>query len=732
MILRTLLLLVALSLHGLVFSPPVPAAFPSASPLSPPAAPVQLAPARAPAASGPRSPATAPAPDARPQQPHPFNVRDLWEMERISDPRVSPDGRWVVFGLSTLDMEANRRRSDLWMVGTDGSGLRRLTTDPASEFNARWAPDGSAVFFLSTRSGSSQVWRLPMEGGEARQVTDLPVSVGSMTVSPRGTHLAVSLEVFPDCTTLACTAERLEEREEDPATGVLYDQLFVRHWDTWEDGRRSHVFVLTLEEDAPAGTVQADPVDLVAGMEADCPSVPFGGPEEYTFTPDGTGVVFTTRTAGREEAWSTDFDLFHAPADGSAPPELLTAENEAWDTQPVFSPDGRTLAYLAMERPGFEADRFRIVLQEWPGGEKRVLTEDWDRSVGSMTFAPDGASLLVTAQNLGNRSLFRVDAATGEVEELIHQGTIRSPSFAGDRILFGMDHFRSPVELYTARPDGTDLRPITRVNQERLADVRLGEPEQFTFEGAGGDPVYAWMVKPVDFDPDRRYPVAFIIHGGPQGSSSNNFHYRWNPQIYAAAGYVALMVDFHGSTGYGQAFTDAITGDWGGKPLEDLKAGMAAALERYPFMDGQRACALGASYGGYMINWIAGNWPDGFRCLVNHDGVFDQRIMYFATEELWFPEWEHGGPYWESVEGFEKHNPAMHVDNWNTPMLVIHGALDFRVGLEHGLGAFTALQRQGIPSQLLFFPDENHWVLSPANGILWHETVLAWLERWVE
>ena len=666
---------------------------------------------------------TLPNPPAQAQETHPFNVQDLWELDRISDPQLSPDGLWVVFGLSSLDKEGNRRRSDLWVVGIDGSGLRRLTTNPSAEFNPRWAPDGSAVFFLSTRSGSSQVWRLSMAGGEAQQATDLPLDVGTMAISPNGGHLAVSMEVFPDCEDLACTVDRLGKAREQVSSGVLFDRLFIRHWDTWEDGRRSHIFVLPVKGEGGA-------VDIMAGMEGDSPSVPFGGPEEYTFTPDGGAVVFTARLAGEKEPWSTDFDLYIAPADGSHEPRLLTTENRAWDTQPVFSPDGGKLAYLAMERPGFEADRFRILIQDWPDGETRVLTGDWDRSAGSMTFSPDGRTLLVTAQNLGNTSLFSVDVASGEVRELIHEGTVRSPSFAGNQIVFGMDHLLSPVELFTAGTDGTGIKPITAINQKRLATLRLGEPEQITFRGADGDEVYAWLVKPVDFDPTKRYPIAFIIHGGPQGSSANNFHYRWNPQIYAAAGFAALMVDFHGSTGYGQEFTDAITGDWGGKPLEDLQRGMASAVSRFPWMDGERACALGASYGGYMINWIAGNWPDGFSCLVNHDGVFDQRIMYYGTEELWFPEWEHGGTYWENADGYERHNPVLHVENWQTPMLVIHGAQDHRVPLEHGIGAFTALQRKGIPSQFLFFPDENHWVLSPANGIQWHETVLTWMNRW--
>jgi dipeptidyl aminopeptidase/acylaminoacyl peptidase len=662
-------------------------------------------------------------PPAKAQETHPFDVHDLVAMDRISDPQVSPDGSRIVFGLSSLRDDRAGRASDLWMVKTDGTGLRRLTTSPAGEFNARWAPDGSAVYFLSTRSGSSQVWRLAMEGGEAQQVTDLPLNVGSMALSPDGTQLAVSMEVFIDCPDLACTVERMAKREDSATSGVLYDRIFIRHWDTWEDGRRSHVFTLPVKG--------GEPVDVMAGMDADCPSVPFGGPEEYAFTNDGSGIVLTARVAGREEPWSTDFDLFLAHANGEGEPRLLTTENRAWDTQPVFSPDGGTLAYLAMERPGFEADRFRIVLRSWPGGDSRVLTEEWDRSVGSMSWSANGRSLLVTSRNLGNTALFSIDVASGEVTTLISQGTVRSPSFAGNQIVFGMDHLQSPVELYSARLDGSGIRPITRINEKRLASIRLGDPEQFTFRGADNETVYAWTVRPADFEPGEQYPVAFIIHGGPQGSSSNNFHYRWNPQIYAAAGYAVVMVDFHGSTGYGQDFTDAITGDWGGKPLEDLQKGLAAAVERYPWMDGDRACALGASYGGYMVNWIAGNWPDRFRCLVNHDGVFDQRIMYYGTEELWFPEWEHGGTYWESEDGYERHNPVMHVDKWQTPMLVVQGGQDHRVPIEQGIGAFTALQRKGIPSQFLYFPDENHWVLNQANSVQWHETVLNWLERWL-
>ncbi|MBN2415019.1 S9 family peptidase [bacterium] len=653
---------------------------------------------------------------------HPFSVHDMLAMDRVGDAQVSPDGTWIVFTLRTTDLEANRGRTDLWLVGTDGKGLKRLTTNPAADFNPRWSKCGKQIWFLSTRSGSSQVWRIALDGGEAVQITDQPLDVGNLVISPAGGAIAFTMEVFPEKGCPVETKAALDEITSRKTTGRLFDKLFIRHWDTWKDGRRSHLFVMNCKDKKA--------VNVMAGMDADTPSKPFGGPEEIAFTPDGKGIVFTARNAGRTEPWSTDFDLYHASVDGSSAPELLTAGNKAWDTMPVFSPDGKTLAYLAMARPNFEADRYRIVLRDWETGTTRVLTEHWDRSPGSLTWSADGGTIYATAANLGQNSLFAVDAATGKAACLIKEGTIGSVGIAGDRIVYGMDNLKSPVELYSAAADGSDIRRITDINGDKVAAARMGDCEQFTFKGANNETVYCYIVKPVDFDPDKTYPVAFLIHGGPQGSFGNHFHYRWNPQAYTGAGYAAVMVDFHGSTGYGQDFTDAISGDWGGKPLVDLKKGLKAALDRYPWMDGDNVAALGASYGGYMINWIAGNWADRFRCLVNHDGNLDERLAYFDTEELWFPEWEHGGTPWDNPGGYEKHNPVNFVKNWQTPMLVIHGALDFRVVETQGMSTFTALQRKGIPSKFLYFPDENHWVLKPANSIQWHDTVIGWMDQW--
>lgn len=659
----------------------------------------------------------------RAEQTHPFSINDMLAMERLSDPQVSPDGGQIVFTLRTTDLKADKGRTDLWLVGVDGADLRRLTSHKAGDYNPRWAPDGKAIYFLSTRSDSSQVWRIRIDGGEAEQITDLPLDAANLLVSPDGNRIAVTMEVFPG-TTPQATKEKLDEIDERKATGKIYEKIFVRHWDTWKDGRRSHLFVMPLTE--------GEPVDVMLDMDADTPSKPFGGPEEITFTPDSKSVIFSARDVGAEEPWSTDFDLYLAPIDGSKPPKSLTDKNQAWDTNPLFSPDGKTLAYLAMKRPGYESDRLSIVLQNWPKGRKRILTEKWDRSPSAICFSADGKTIYAAATNLGQRSLFAIDAKTGSARTVVKEGAVSSVAIAGKRIIYASSNLKSPTELYSVKPDGADIREITNINAEKLAAADMGEYEQFSFKGWNDETVYCYIVKPADFKPNKKYPVAFLIHGGPQGSFGNSFHYRWNPQAYAGAGYACVMVDFHGSTGYGQAFCDSIRGDWGGKPFEDLQKGLTAALKRYTWMDGKRVGALGASFGGYMINWIAGNWPERFKCMVNHDGNLDERMAYFDTEELWFPEWDHLGKPWDKKADYERHNPVNFVKNWKTPMLVIHGGQDFRVVDTQGLATFNALQRLGIPSKLLYFPDENHWVQKPNNSILWHETVIAWLDQWLK
>jgi dipeptidyl aminopeptidase/acylaminoacyl peptidase len=658
----------------------------------------------------------------------PFSVEQLVRLKRVSQPALSPDGKTVVFTVRETDMSANRGRTDLWSLDTAAKDAqpRQLTSDPQNDDSPQWSADGRYVYFISSRGGSSQVWRLPLAGGESQQVTDLPLDVSTFKLAPNGTKLLVSMEVFADCADLACTTARLADAAKSGANGQVYDRIFIRNRDTWSDGRISQLFALTLEN----GKVQGEPISLSGMLDADVPSKPFGDASEYTFSPDSSKVVFSARIKGKSEPWSTNFDLYEVPADGGEP-RNLTADNPAWDAQPVFSRDGSMLAWRAMDRPGFEADRFHVVVMDLKRGEKRALTADWDRSVDAMDFSADGKTLYVTADNFGQHPLWAVEVKSGKPTMLTGPGHVDTFSVGSNEIVFALASLKSPSELYAITTKG-DLRELPRINADAMANVQIGEPEQFTFAGFNDETVYGYVVNPAGYEPQKKYPLAFIIHGGPQVSYANTWSYRWNPQTYAGAGYAAVFIDFHGSPGYGQAFTDSISQDWGGKPLEDLQKGLAAALAKYPWIDGERACALGASYGGFMVNWIAGNWSAPFKCLVNHDGIFDSRGMAYSTEELWFDEWEHGGPYYEVPENYEKFNPANFVAQWRVPMLVIHGGHDFRVPDAQGISTFTALQRRGIPSRLLYYPNENHWVLKPANSIQWHNEVLKWLGEWTQ
>ncbi|WP_394004430.1 prolyl oligopeptidase family serine peptidase [Luteimonas sp. WGS1318] len=673
-----------------------------------------------------------------------LDVRDLVSIDRVSSPVLSEDGRQLVFAQRSAEADGSKAETAIYarnLVTRDMAPPRRVTPAGWNVNSPSLSPDGQTLYFLSAKNGSAQLYAMPLSGGTPRQLTDVAIDVGSYQLSPDGTRVAFSADTFADCgADLACTKARLAERADAPASGVIYDQLFVRHWDTWRNGTRSRLFVA----DLPAARAAAVKTVRALGhtLDGDIPAKPFGGADDYTWAPDGQSLVASVRIAGRTEPWSTNFDLYRIDAVGDAAPVNLTEANPATDTGPVFSADGGTLFYRAMKRAGFEADRYALMAMDLASGQAREIAPRWDRSPSSIAPSADGRALYVAAQDTGQYPLFRVDVASGEVTPLVGDGSVSAFAVAGDTVALTRNSLQTGDVLYTASlqqlgeagEGEPPLRKITETAAERLPDVAFGAAEQFSFRGAGNATVHGYVVKPWNYQEGQTYPVAFLIHGGPQGSMANGWSYRWNAQTYAGQGYAVVMIDFHGSTGYGQAFTDAITGDWGGKPLEDLQKGWAAAQSQYAFLDGDRACALGASYGGYMVNWIAGNWFDRrgnapFKCLVNHNGVFDTRSMGLVTEELWFTEWEFGGTVAANPRAYEKFNPARHIEKWTTPTLVVAGQNDFRVPIDQSLSSFTALQRKGVESKLLYFPDENHWVLKPANSILWHDTVNAWLEQ---
>ena len=678
---------------------------PAKTPTSVAAPTLASAPADAPVADGP---------------PHPFTFDDMIAMKRIDDLAASPDGKLVAFTVRTPDVNANKSWSDVWVRGVDGSGAVRLTDHPAPDHSPRFSADGKGVYFLSSRDGSTQVYRVSVAGGEAKKVTSLPVDVEGFLPFPDGKRLALILDVFPDTDSLDETRRRDDLREKDPSKVRAYESLPMRHWDAWDDGKRNHVFVWT--EGSPI-------LDLTKGLSDDAPSKPFGGVEEIAISKDGSEIVFSSKMVGKQNAWSTNIDLWAVSADGKDRPRNLTDKNTGEDTHPVFSPDGTQLAYLSMSRPGYESDRRRIMVLDWKTKKERAVADAFDRSPQDMVWAPDGKTLFVSADNLGKHAIFSVTVAEGRATPWAVEGMNQSLAIAGDKLVWMHDSMRNPAEVWLSALDGKEPKAITHVNDARVKSIAWGEPEQLTFAGAKGDKVYAWFIKPAGAPaPGTKVPLAVLIHGGPQGSFNDHFHYRWNPEIFAGHGYATLMVDFHGSTGYGQAFTDAIRNDWGGAPFDDIMKGVDATLAKYNYVDSTRMVALGASYGGYMINWVNGH-TDRFKALVCHDGNIDEVMAYYETEELWFPEWEHGKTPWENAAGYSKHDPRDFVAKWKTPTLVIHGGRDFRVVETQGIATFTALQRRGIESRFLHFPDENHWVLKPANSKRWHKEVLTWIDR---
>jgi len=664
-------------------------------------------------------------PAAAQDQPRPrFTAAEMMKLQRLSDPRLSPDGRSVAYAAVAVDLAANTRNSDLWLVPAAGNALpRRLTTSPKSDTRPRWSRDGRLAF-ISARDGAPQVYLLDVSGGEPRQVTSFATGVGSLEWLDAQT-LLVAVDVFPQCNPPqpdgtarhdeTCN-KRLLDAVGKPDSGRLYEHLLYRHWDTWEDSQRSHLLVVPLDG-GPAR-------DLTPGWH-DMPPFSLGGPDDFAASPDGKEVAFV-RNDDAEPAFSTNAELYVMPVAGG--PARKVAGSPGYDGAPLYSPDGRWLAFRSQQRAGYESDRWRLQVYDRASGAVHTLTEELDRQVEGFAWSPDSRTLYFNAAEAGREPIFSVPAAGGAIKK-VADGTYSDLTATPDgrALVAARVSLTAPPEIWRVDLAGP-AQPLTRMNEAVLAPFGLRPGESVTYTGAAGKDVQAWIVKPPDFDPARRYPLLVLIHGGPQGAWSDGWTFRWNAQVFASAGYVVFQPNPRGSVGWGQQFVDDINGDWGGKAYEDVMKGTDYA-EALPYVDKQRTLAAGASYGGYLVDWIAGH-SDRFQALVSHDGVFDLRSMYGATEELWFPEWEFGGPYWKNPEAYDRWSPSSYVSHFKTPTLVIHGGLDYRVPLEQGLGMYTALKRQGVPSKLLVFPDENHFVLKPANSVRWYREVIAWLDQY--
>ena len=658
---------------------------------------------------------------ATPTLARPMTAKDMQSLHRLGAPEVSRDGRFALFTVSQTDWDKNKRANTLYLLDLTRPGATPVAVQGAEKgHDAVFGADG-AIWFLNSVDDQDQLFRMPV-GGAPVQVSSFKGDISGFKLSPSGDRVVVWADRDLRCADLNC--ESLPEKAAT-GSGRTYDQLFIRHWDTWaEPGVRSRLFGFGFD----GGKLSGAGARVTGALVGDTPSKPFGGGEEISFSPDGRTVYFALRESGRVESLSTNLDIFSAPSDGSSAPVNLTDANDATDNLPTVSPDGRTLAYFAMARPGYEADRQVLMLRDLASGKLRALTQGWDRSVDAIEWSRDGRSLLVTADDTLEHPVFRVDARSGKVTRLTKDGHYANVhALPGGGAIATMNSIMAPDDLYRLDRRGRASQ-LTNVNAKELAELDPVTLDKFSFAGANGDTVWGMKIKPVR---NATLPIAFVVHGGPQSSFGNGWSYRWNPRVFASGGYGVVTVDFHGSPGYGQAFTDAINRDWGGKPLEDLKLGLAYATAHDPQLQAGNACALGASYGGYMMNWIEGNWPDRFKCIVQHDGVFDARAMAYETEELWFDEWEHGGhSYHEAPAEFEKWNPVNHVTAWKTPQLVVTSEKDFRIPYTQGIAAFTALQRRNIPSRLLTFPDENHWVLKPKNSVQWYDEVFGWLNRW--
>ena len=650
-----------------------------------------------------------------------FTINDLLKVRRVGDPQLSPDGRMIAFTITDIDKTANRGISQIYLVPVTGGEPKLLGSGLRSN-TPRWSPDGKRIAYLS----GGQIWTIDVASGETKKITNISGGAGEPVWSPDGRMLAFSSDVYPDCTTDDCNRQRDQAAEESKVKAKTAERLLFRHWNTWKDNKRTHVFVVSVDN--------GDTTDLTPG-DWDAPPFSLGGPTDYAFAPDSKKLAFV-RNTDKVEAISTNNDVFIVPVTGGEATRI-TGSNLGSDSSPVFSPDGRYMAYRSQARAGFEADIWKLMLYDRESGKTRVLNEKFDLQVDSFTFSPDSQKIYFTAGERGLSPVYSISVNGGQMTKIISEGSNDSVQISSDgkTLVFARSSSTMPSEIFRANADGSGVTQITRTNEALLSGFNLKPIESVTWKGAGGTSVHGFIAKPANFTPTKKWPLLVLIHGGPQSAWNDNWGYRWNPQVFASAGYVVFMPNPRGSTGYGQKFIDEISGDWGGKVYTDIMNGVAHVISTNDFVDKERIGAAGASYGGYMVNWIEGHNTDKrfqFKVLVSHDGVFNLASMYGATEELWFTDWEFKGTPWTNPEMYEKWSPHMFVKNFKTPMLVIHGELDYRVPIGEGLQLFTALQRMGVESKLLYFPDEGHWVLKPQNSEFWYNTVLGWLGKYLK
>jgi dipeptidyl aminopeptidase/acylaminoacyl peptidase len=651
-----------------------------------------------------------------------LRVEDLFRIKRVGDPQISSNGQTIAYTITSYDRETSKRSSQIWVTSLDGSQAPRLIPDSSEkDSRPRWAPDGRTLAFVSNREGESQIWVVDASGGRARKLTTISTEAADLVWSPKGDNILFVSDVYPDCPDDDCNKQKLQAVANDKVKAKVAERLLYRHWNSWKDGKRTHVFVVS----ANGGIAR----DLTPG-DFDAPPFSLGGPDNYTFSPDGQEVCFS-RNTDKDEALSTNNDLFIVSTAGGKA-KRITTENKGSDTHPSYSPDGRYIAYRSQERAGFEADRFRLMLYDRQAGRTRSISEKLDRSIEELVWSPDSKTIYFTAEDNGYTPIYSIDVQSQEIRQLTEKNSNGELSITPDgrQLLFTRSSMVQPSEVFALRLGNLKDRPLTDTNERLLSKRKLTEGEDVYSRGADGTKVHSILTRPANFDPRKKYPMVVLIHGGPQGAWLHNFGYRWNANIYAAAGYVVLMPNPRGSTGYGQKFTDEISGDWGGKVYEDIMNAVDNAIS-LGFVDPNRIGAAGGSFGGYMVNWILGH-NNRFKALVSHAGVYNLVSMYGTTEELWFTEWEFRGNPWNSPEQYSKFSPHNFVKNFRTPTLVIHGELDYRVPVTEGIQLFTALQRQNVPSKMIVFPDEGHWILKPHNSEMWYRNVLEWFDKYVK